>query len=394
MIYRSDPRSGKQLSQLGFGLMRLPRGLTGTDLEKTTAMLEYAVGQGLNYFDTAYVYPGSETTFGRALEASGLRDQLNIATKLPHQQCRSAADFDRIFNEQLNRLKTDHIDYYLIHNLPKAALWQRLVDIGIKEWIEEKKASGQIGQIGFSFHGSQADFLELLDAYDWEFCQIQYNYLDVNYQAGQLGLKAAYERGLMIVIMEPLRGGRLANGLPKKAEELMQASDRQASYASWAFRWLFDQAEPTVVLSGMGSIDQLTDNINTASSFGPGMLSAEQHQLIEDVINIVANNYRINCTGCSYCMPCPQGVNIPDCFAAYNTYHSQGFIAGVSQYMTGIASPRPDRYSGPTKCIACGTCEQKCPQGIPIIDSLKEVKQLMEPFWYKPAMAAMKLVMG
>ena len=399
MQYRKDPKSGNQLSVLGFGLMRLPRGITGTDLEKTTALVAQAIAGGVNYFDTAYVYPGSEVAFGRALETlslgdPGLRDRIYLATKLPHQQCRKYEDFDRIFFEQLNRLKTDRVDYYLIHNLPSPHYWQKLVGLGVEGWIEEKKASGLIGLAGFSFHGKQDDFLQLLDMYPWDFCQIQYNYLDTNYQAGLVGMQAAHARQMMVVIMEPLRGGKLANGLPQRALALLKAAEPETSAAAWALRWIWDQEEPTVVLSGMNAAEQLQDNLKTAMDAEPGMLSAEQKHMIGQVVSIVEGSYKIACTGCNYCMPCPDGVNIPDCFAAYNTRAANGFIAGVSQYMTGIASPHPERYSGPGRCRACGNCEKKCPQNLAIIESLKQVKRTMEPWWYKPAMAVMRRVMG
>lgn len=387
MQYRIDPQSGNQLSVLGFGLMRLPRGITGIDQEQTTALLKQAVQAGVNYFDTAYVYAGSEQVFGKALQATGLRDSLYLATKLPHQMVRSAADLDRIFEEQLKRLQTERIDYYLIHNLPDLVSWQRLVGLGIEEWISKKKASGQISQIGFSFHGKQNDFLELLDAYAWQFCQIQYNYLDVNYQAGMTGLKAAQQKGLMVVIMEPLRGGKLATGLPAAAAAVLKTADGDASLAAWAFNWIWNQAEPTVVLSGMNSAEQLAENMATANQASVGLLSPDQHKALEQVIQIIQKSYRIPCTSCSYCMPCPHGVNIPDCFNAYNTRYSQGLVSGYTQYFSGIRPHQPERYSGPSKCQACGACERKCPQNLAIIDSLLEVRKHMEAAWTRPLIA-------
>jgi len=394
MQYRIDPKTQNRLSILGFGLMRLPRGITGTDQDKTTAMIKRAVEGGVNYFDTAYSYGGSEVALGRALQATGLREQIFIASKLPHQQCKTYDDFDRIFNEQLARLQTDRIDYYLIHNIANSSGWQRVVDLGIRRWIEAQKASGQIGQIGFSFHGKQDEFLKLLDMYDWDFCQIQYNYLDINYQAGVTGLKAASERGLMTVIMEPLRGGKLATGLPDGVEKAFKAARPEASTASWALRWIWDQAEPTVVLSGMSTTDQLDDNLLTAADGKPGMLGDMERQILDQAIEMIEKGYRIPCTGCNYCMPCPQGVGIPECFKAYNTRMSLGMVAGVMQYMTGIAGTAAKRYSGPGNCIACKACEGKCPQGIAIVDSLAEVKRKMEPFWYRPVVSVVRMMLG
>lgn len=428
MQYRTDPRSGNRLSVLGFGLMRLPRGLAGIDQDKVTALVRQAVAGGVNYFDTAYVYPGSEAAMGRALaalaaeEAGGaglagaatdgaaaggepavgaqpdpaaapLRDRIFLASKLPHQQVSSPDDLDRIFEEQLRRLQAGRIDYYLIHNLSLPAQWRRLSELGLEGWLGARRAAGQLGQVGFSFHGRQADFLALLDAYDWDFTQIQYNYLDESFQAGRVGLQAAAGRGLMVVVMEPLRGGALANRLPPAAARLA-AVEPPRSPAAWALSWLFDQPEPTVVLSGMSSPEQLADNLGTAARAHPQMLTPGQRELLEEVVGLVRAGYRVPCTGCGYCLPCPQGVNIPDCFAALNTRVTQGLVAGVSQYMTGLASPHPERYSGPGRCVACGACERRCPQGIAIIESLAEVRRRMEPFWFKPAMAIARLVLG
>ena len=393
MQYRTDPRSGQQLSALGFGLMRLPRGLTGIDQEQTTALVAQARAGGVNYFDTAYVYPGSEAALGRALQALGQRSQIYLASKLPHQQCQTPADFDRIFQEQLTRLQTDYLDYYLIHNLPTPALWQRLVDLGIADWLNARQTGGQIRQVGFSFHGKQADFLELLTAWDWDFCQIQYNYLDTHYQAGQVGLRAAAQRNIAVIIMEPLRGGKLAGGLPAQAQAMFQAAEPTTSMAAWGLRWIWDQPEPTVVLSGMNNSNQLADNLVTAAAAGVGNLSAEQRQLFSDVQAVIRASYKIPCTGCNYCMPCPHGVNIPDCFAAYNTRAAQGLVAGFTQYMTSITPYAPARYSGPGRCVSCGRCERKCPQQLPVMADLVEVKKHMEPAWTRPLLAIARRVM-
>jgi len=381
--YRKDPKTGTELSVLGFGCMRFPRGITGIDMAKTEAMLRNAIEHGVNYFDTAYVYGGSEVAVGEILAKDGLRDRIYLATKLPHQQCKSYEDFDRLFSTQLERLKTDHIDYYLLHNLPSRELWQRLVGLGIEKWIAEKKASGQVRQLGFSFHGAQPDFLDLLEVYNWDFCQIQYNYLDEHYQAGRAGLKAAYAKGLPVIIMEPLRGGKLSNGLPKEAAQILRAAEPQVSLASWAFRWLYDQKEVSVVLSGMSTAEQVEDNLKTAAEAAVGMFSPEQHRLLNQAIEIVKKSYRVPCTGCNYCMPCPHGVNIPGCFSAYNTRSAQGLISGMTQYVTSTAANHPGRYAGAGNCQACGECEAKCPQHIPIIEQLEEVKRHMEPFWFK-----------
>jgi len=394
MKYRTDPKTGKQLSVLGFGLMRLPRTRGSIDVNRAEAMILKAAEQGVNYFDTAYVYGGSEEAFGKVLgRNSGLRERINIATKLPHQRCKAYDDLDRIFAEQLERLQVSKIDYYLIHNLPDPTMWQRLTELGIERWIAAKKAAEQIGQVGFSFHGKQNDFLNVLDAYDWDFCQIQYNYLDENYQAGRVGLEAAHAKGLPVIIMEPLRGGKLAGSLPKKATEAFKAADPDASTASWGLKWIYNQPEATVVLSGMNSEEQLSDNIATASSSEADMLGTDEHALYDAVISVIQGSYRVPCTGCNYCMPCPHGVNIPGCFSAYNARAFQGLATGLMQYATSTGINHKDRYSGARRCAECGACLKKCPQDIAIIDALKEVRRHMEPFWFGAVMAVARRIM-
>jgi len=381
MRYTTDPKSGNELSILGFGCMRFPR-----DREKTEKLIVTAVNSGVNYFDTAYVYGNSEVTLGNILDNNGLRDKINLATKLPHTKCKSYDDFDRIFHEQLERLHTDHFDYYLIHNLSDLLPWQRLCDLGIEKWITEKKATGQIRRIGFSFHGAQNGFLSLIDAYDWDFCQIQYNYIDENYQAGRTGLQKAHEKGLAVIIMEPLLGGKLATGLPPKAAKLFHDADPDRSAASWALSWLWNQPEVTVILSGMNSMEQLEDNLKTAEISGPGMLSEQECAVFEPVTAALREAYKTPCTGCNYCMPCPQGVNIPGCFAGYNTSYAMGFVAGITQYLTGTGAIQSTNQSRASNCVKCGACGGKCPQNIDIPKSLEAVAKRMEPFWFNPVL--------
>jgi predicted aldo/keto reductase-like oxidoreductase len=382
MRYRRDPRSGNELSVLGFGCMRFPRALGLTDRAKTEELLLSAIERGVNYLDTAYIYPESEAVLGDILHKNNLRSKVFLATKLPHQKCRATEDFERLFQEQLARLKTDHIDYYLIHNLPAIALWQRLCDLGIEDWIAEKRASGQIRWIGFSFHGEQPDFFELLDAWDWDFCQIQYNYMNANYQAGRAGLERAHEKGLAVIVMEPLLGGKLATGLPHEAIRCFEEANPSRSVASWAFRWLWNQPGVTVVLSGMNSVEQLDDNIASAASAEPGMFSAEETAVFAPVIAAFRKTYKIPCTGCNYCMPCPSGVNIPSCFAAYNASYVAGLIPAMTIYINSGAANHSDRNYFGKNCVQCGACEKKCPQHIEIMESLKNVNRRMEPFWF------------
>ena len=389
MQYITDRKSGNKLSVLGFGCMRFPG-----DYSKTEELIIAAIEAGINYFDTAYVYRNSEVTLGSILEKNGLRDKINIATKLPHQKCKNSEAFDKLFQEQLERLKTDYIDYYLIHNISDLAAWRRLCDLGIEEWITSMKSSGKIRRIGFSFHGAANGFIDLLNAYDWDFCQIQYNYMDENYQAGRAGLMKAHEKGLMVVIMEPLLGGKLATGLPPKAARLLLDDDPDRSIASWAFRWLWNQPEVSVVLSGMSSLEQLEDNLRTAETAKPGMLPEKEEALYIPVIEALREAYKVPCTGCNYCMPCPQGVNIPGCFAAYNTSYVMGFVSGMTQYVTGTNAYNPESRSRVTCCVKCGACAPKCPQHIDIPEMLASVKKRVEPFWIRPLLRLVNRLMG
>jgi len=393
MEYRIDPKSGNKLSALGFGCMRFPRGVTiRMDTDKSEALVLSAIDNGVNYFDTAYIYGESETVLGEILARNNVRDKVFIATKLPHNNCPDYDSFERVFQEQLTRLRTDRIDYYLIHNLPAVAQWRSLCESGIERWIEAKKHLGQIGQIGFSFHGAQTEFFGLLDAYEWDFCQIQYNYMNENYQAGRAGLKKAHELGLPVVIMEPLLGGKLATGLPKKAAKLFRDAAPGQSPASWAFRWLWDQPEVTVVLSGMNGAEQLEDNLSTAKDANTAM-PPEMASVFAQVTEVFRESYKVPCTGCNYCMPCPHGVNIPGCFAAFNISYAVGFVSGMQQYVTSTGVNRKGNHSGGRQCEKCGECEAKCPQHIGIIKSLESVMRRLEPFWFSGAMKIVSRVM-
>jgi len=389
MRYNTD-KSGNSLSVLGCGCMRFP-----FDFEKAKAIFAEAVEIGVNYFDTAYIYSGSEDMLGRILAETGLRDKVNIATKLPPFMCRSYADFDKIFAKQLSRLKTDRIDYYLIHMLTGRGQWEKLCAIGIEKWIEQKKSAKQIGRIGFSFHGKQNDFLELVDAYGWEFCQIQYNYLDVNNQAGQKGLLYAASKGLPVIIMEPLRGGLLADveKMAPKAAEVFKNADTVQTPAAWGLKWLFNQSEVSVVLSGVRNLEQLRENAAIAESSAPNALTMSELAVIEKAVEAIKSSNRVPCTGCGYCMPCPAGVNIPGCFEAYNSSYAFGRKKAFNQYIlnTGAVNSKKGTASG---CVGCGKCETHCPQSIAIRENLKAVGKRMEPLWFKAAMPIVRKFMG
>ena len=324
---------------------------------------------------------------GSILAKNKLREKIFIATKIPPTKCNAYDDFEAIFKTQTERLCTDYIDYYLIHSLIDTEAWEKLCALGIEKWIKEKKASGQIRNIGFSFHGIQGDFMKLLDVYNWDFCQIQYNYMDENYQAGVEGLKKAFAKDLPVIIMEPLLGGKLANGLPKKAVSIFKSANSSLTPAAWALRWLWNQKEVTVVLSGMSDKQQLLDNIETAKDAVPGMLTAAENSTYETVLTMIKGSYKIPCTGCNYCMPCPRGVNIPGCFSAYNTSYTIGRYDGLKQYVTSTGLLDSSKNFGPGKCVKCGDCEKKCPQHIPVIKSLKSVTKRIEPLWIRAFLA-------
>jgi len=391
MKYRTDPKSGNQLSVLGFGCMRFPRGINAKiDIDKTEKLIMSAIAGGVDYFDTGYIYGGSEQALGEVFGRNkGVRGKIYIATKLPVAKCKDGGDFDRIFNTQLERLNTGYIDYYLMHNLSSARQWDSLCEMGIREWIAKKKAEGSLRRIGFSFHGAQNEFLILIDAYEWDFCQIQYNYMNENYQAGKKGLLKAYEKGMPVIIMEPLLGGKLAAGLPKKAVKFIKNSGVGLTPAALALRWIWNQKETTVVLSGMSAPEQLSENIAAAETAEADMLTETETELVERVAAVIKGAYKIPCTGCNYCQPCSHGVNISGCFAGYNALFSSGYITGMAQYVTSTGATNPGKNQGARNCVKCGKCERLCPQNIKIIKSLEAVSRRMEPVWYN---AAIKLI--
>ncbi len=380
MIYRKD-RQGREISILGYGCMRFTKNGSSTDLSKAEKELMYAIEHGVNYLDTAYVYPGNEAAVGEILSRNHCREKIYLATKLPHYLIKSHAGIEKKFQEQLSRLKTDYIDYYLMHMLNDVKTWERLKKLGILEWIQEKKEKGQIRQIGFSFHGNTEHFIELLDAYDWDFCQIQYNYLDETSQAGRRGLEYAGEKGIPVIIMEPLRGGRLVNGLPSEALREIQNNKKFASPARLALSWLWDQPQVTCVLSGMNSLEMVKENIETASQARSGCFSEEDFRLVERVRERIREKMKVGCTGCGYCMPCPSGVDIPTAFHCYNMLYAEKRSSGKKEYLRATAMRREPTSA--SQCIRCGRCEKHCPQAIPIRRMLAEASRELEPASYR-----------
>ena len=380
MKYRQD-KYGNSISALGFGCMRFPQNMGKIDLEETEREIMMAYEAGVNYYDTAYVYPGSEAALGEILARNGIRDKVNIATKLPHYLIKSAEGMEKLFAEELKRLQTDHVDYYLMHMLTDTDTWERLKSLGIESWLEEKKRAGIIRQVGFSYHGNTDMFCKLVDAYDWEFCQIQYNYLDEHSQAGRKGLRYANAKGLPVVIMEPLRGGKLVNRLPEEAKRIFAEHPRQYSPAQWAFRWLWNQPEVTCVLSGMNSCEMVADNIRTASAAAVGDLGKAEEAMLAQVVAAINAKMKMGCTGCGYCMPCPRNVDIPGTFAAYNRKYAEGTFWSLVDYV--ICTALRKNSTAASNCVGCGKCEKHCPQHIEIRKELKSAQKELEGPVYK-----------
>ena len=380
LLYRKVPKTGDELSILGFGCMRLPAHTSGSGIDEDRAIrqLRYAIDHGVNYVDTApaYHFGKSEQILGRALE-DGYREKVRVATKLPPWSVRSRGDMDRILNGQLATLKTDHIDYYLLHSLTKES-FERLKKLGVLEFLDAARKDGRIRNAGFSSHADLATFKEIVDSYDWAFCQIQYNYLDEHNQAGTEGLEYAHERNLAVMIMEPLRGGNLGGAVPEDVQKIWDGSPVKHSPAAWALRWVWDHPEVTVVLSGMNDEIHIDENLKVAEDAYPRSLSVDELSRIASVRDTYKRLMKVGCTGCRYCLPCPAGVDIPGCFSLYNArFLFPHDNSAKSQYfgrhgglMGGVS------YAG--LCRACGKCEKACPQHLPIRDRLKEVSKEME----------------
>ena len=380
MQYRND-KYGTPLSMLGYGCMRFTKKGNAIDIDKAEQEIMAAYNAGVNYYDTAYIYAGSEAAIGEIFERNHIREKIKIATKLPQYLIGNGAGLDRYFNEELSRLRTDYIDYYLMHHLTDVAMWEKLKNVGILDWIKAKKEAGIIRNIGFSYHGNTDNFLKILNDYDWDFCQIQYNYLDAVTQAGVDGLKAAATKGIPVIIMEPLRGGKLVNMLPDGARAAMRDSGHAWSPAEWAFRWLYNQPEVTVVLSGMNSVEMVEENVRIASETEAGSLTESDFKVLDKVIAEIRSHEKVGCTGCRYCMPCPKGVDIPGIFRCYNAMYTEGKSDGRFQFAQTVGLTREPAFA--TQCIGCGKCEQHCPQEIPIREKLKEADRALRPLPYK-----------
>jgi hypothetical protein len=379
MLYRKFPRCRDKLSILGFGCMRLPpeagQPAGGKiDVPQATALIRAAIDGGVNYLDSAYPYHNgeSEVVLGKAL-AGGYRDKVFVATKLPSWLVAKREDMDKYLDEQLARLGTDHIDFYLLHGLG-AETWANLSRLGVLEFLDSARADGRIRHPAFSFHDTFPVFKEIVDAYEWTFAQVQYNYMDEQFQAGTQGVKYAAEQGLGIVVMEPLRGGLLSGDVPAIHDHLVNAPVRRTP-PEWGLRWVWNHPEVTVVLSGMNAMEQVTENLAAAAHGLPNSLSPGELAVVEKMRETFASRVKIPCTGCRYCMPCENGVDIPSCFMYYNqayTYDAKEKAAGVYLWaLNGSFSGGVPGFA--SCCVQCGECEEKCPQHFPIREYLQDV---------------------
>ncbi len=391
MQYRIVPKNGDKLSVLGFGCMRLPMKEQVVDEERAIKQIRLAIENGVNYVDSAppYHMGESEKVLGKAL-LDGYRSKVKIATKLSPFMLHKAEDMEKMLNSQLQKLQTDHIDYYLLHGL-EAEFWKKMQRFGALKFLEKAKKEGKIVNTGFSFHGSISTFKEIIEANDWIMCQIQYNFLDEKLQAGTEGLKYAVSKKLAVLVMEPLRGGSLANKLPAEAKKIYDAAPIKRTPAEWGLRWVWNHPEVTLVLSGMNQEKQILENIATAESALPNSMTLNELKVMKSVSDAYRKQLRVSCTGCQYCMPCPNGVNIPRNFQAYNDL----YISGDEQQargmyamflMGGLTGTRTDAVL----CKDCKQCMVRCPQGINIPEKLKEVAKELGGPKAEAALAALK----
>lgn len=377
MLYRKVEKTGDELSILGFGCMRLPGGEAKIDEERATRQIRYAIARGVNYIDTAYPYHlgTCEPFLGRAL-AGGYREKVKLATKLPHWIINSPENMESIFLSQLERLNTERIDYYLLHALDDK-VWEKLHGLGVLGFLDRAREEGRIVNNGFSFHGGIEAFKEIAKAYDWDICQIQYNFLDRENQAGTEGLEYAAAAGLGVVVMEPLRGGNLVGKIPPEVKAIWDEADIRRTPAEWALRWVWDRPEVSVVLSGMNEEDQIDENLRIADEAYPRSLTEKELRLVGRAEETYRGLMKVGCTGCRYCMPCPEGVNIPGCFEVYDRKHLFGDKQAETAYMIrfGEVSGWPSHAS---LCNQCGSCEELCPQHLSIPALLQDVAEEFE----------------
>jgi len=385
MLYRKVPKNGDQLSVLGYGCMRFPVRMQSINEKLAEKQILHALDQGVNYFDTAYPYHNgkSEPFLGKVMEKNGFRDRVNVATKLPHWMAHNQMEMGEILDKQLSKLRTDRIDYYLIHAL-NGELWDTAMQNGVIEFLDDALKRGKIINAGFSFHGLSEDFTRIVDDYDWNFCQIQYNFLDTKNQAGTAGLKYAAAKEMAVMIMEPLRGGNLAKTPPPSVRKIWARADQERTPVDWSLSWIWNHPEVTVVLSGMNDDDHIEENLALADKAQPDGFTDKEVALVEEAAGEFRRVMKVGCTGCQYCMPCPAGVNIPSAFDCYNSKHAFRDRSARLMYLFQNGGMVTEKSTMASECVQCGKCMEKCPQQLPIPDRLEEVQADMEGWLAKP----------
>jgi predicted aldo/keto reductase-like oxidoreductase len=385
MQYRTMPGSSEKLSALGYGCLRLPTFIGGPasnliDKEKAIRQIRHAIDQGVNYLDTAYPYHfgASESFLGDHILKDGYREKVNIATKLPCMIINRTESFEEIFQNQLNKLHVESIDYYLLHGL-NGITWDKMKKLGIKTFMDRLRKEKRIGHMGFSFHGRKEDFMRIVDDYDWEFTQIQFNIIDEHFQAGIEGLEYAHSKGMGVIIMEPLRGGSLVGKIPSEVRKIYETAEIKRSPADWALRWVWDHPGVTMVLSGMNVDEHIDENLRIAHEARPSSMGEDDIKVITRVREKYAELLQVGCTGCAYCMPCPAGIDIPAVFKNLNNAHMFSRVEAMVRHIEYIGIETPDgKPHWTSSCINCGKCESKCPQSIPVRSVFKQVKKELE----------------
>ena len=372
------PKSEEKLSILGYGCMRLPTKAGRIDKKKALKQIRSAIDKGVNYLDTAYPYHlgASESFLGSHVLKNGYREKVNIATKLPPFMVNKNEDMEKILNKQLSKLQIEHIDYYLLHGLDGTS-WKKLLGLGIIDFMDRIKSEKKVRNMGFSFHGTLEDFYKIIDGYNWDFCQVQFNMLDEYFQAGIDGINYAASKNIGIIVMEPLKGGQLVGKIPGEVKSIWKDATIQRTPAEWALRWVWDNPDVQVVLSGMNIDEHIEENIRIASEAKPHSLSKEELNIINEAKQAYHDSLKIGCTGCRYCLPCPAGIDIPYAFQSYNNYHLFGKLQDKMMYVAtvGINKEKPAWTSN---CIDCGKCEKACPQHIEVRKQFKNVQKDLE----------------
>ncbi len=401
MQYRTMPNSNDKLSVLGYGCMRLPTRIGGSassliDKEKALKQIRYAIDNGVNYLDTAYPYHlgASESFLGEYVLKDGYREKVNIATKLPCFAINKKEKIEEIFNKQVQKLQVDCIDYYLLHSLD-GNTWNKMLSYDIIDFMDRIKRQGKVRYMGFSFHGKRDEFKKIVDEYNWDFAQVQYNILDENFQAGIEGIEYAHSKGLGIIVMEPLRGGSLVGKIPKQVQNLYDSTAIKRSSADWALRWIWNHPAVTLVLSGMNQDEHIKENIKIASEVLPDSLTDSEIDIIDNVRDTYRSLMKVACTGCAYCMPCPADINIPSAFKNLNNYHMFSKLEAKISHMRWAGLQTEDGESHWTRtCLDCGKCEQACPQGIKVREEFEQVQNDLEGIGVRSLAAIGRAIMG